>query len=56
MKRKTKKMLLLQQHPSLSDPPNLPGFRELALLEHERKMYPIMFLVIVSLSITVFVF
>ena len=43
MKRKTKRMLL-QQHPSLSDPPNLPGCREVALLEHEWKMYPIMFL------------
>ena len=43
MKRKTRKMLLLQQHPSLSDPPNLPGRREVALLEHEWKMYPIMF-------------
>ena len=35
-KRKTKRMLLLlQQHPSLSDPRNLPGFREVALLEQE---------------------
>ena len=39
-----KKLLLLQQHPSLSDPRNLPGCREVALLEHEWKMYPIMFL------------
>ena len=44
MKRKIKKMLLLLQHPSLSDPPNLPGCREVELLEQERKMYPIMFL------------
>ena len=44
MKRKTRKMLLLQQHPSLSDPRNLPGCREVALLEQEWKMYPIMFL------------
>ena len=44
MKRKTRKMLLLQQHPSLSDPPSLTGCREVALLEHEWKMYPNMFL------------
>ena len=31
-------------HPSLSDPLNLPGCREVALLEHEWKMYPIIFL------------
>ena len=36
--------MLLQQHPSLSDPQNLPGCREVALLEKEWKMYPIMFL------------
>ena len=34
-KRSTRRMLLLQQHPSLSDPPNLPGCREVALLEQE---------------------
>ena len=39
-----REMLLLRQHPSLSDPPNLTGCREVALLEHEWKMYPIMFL------------
>ena len=39
-----KEMLLLQQHPSLSDPPNIPGCREVELLEQEWKMYPIMFL------------
>ena len=39
-----KRMLLLQQHPSLSDPQNLPGCREVALLEQEWKMYQIMFL------------
>ena len=33
MKRKTRRMLLLQQLPSLSDPRNLPGCREIALLE-----------------------
>ena len=50
-KRKTGKMLLLlHQHPSLSDPPNLPGCREVALLEHERKIYPIMFLEICSIK------
>ena len=43
-KRKTRRMLLLQQHPSLSDPRNLPGCREVAHLEQEWKMYPIMFL------------
>ena len=42
--RKTRKVLLLQQHPSLSDPRNLPGCREVAVLEQEWKMYPIMFL------------
>ena len=41
---KTRRMLLLQQHPSLSDPQNLPGCREVALLEQEWTMYPIMFL------------
>ena len=40
MKKKTRKMLLLQQHPSLSDPPNLPGCREVEVLEQEWKMYP----------------
>ena len=30
--------------PSLSDPRNLPGCREVALLGQERKMYPILFL------------
>ena len=39
-----KKMVLLQQHPSRSDPPNLPGCREVEFLEQEWKMYPIMFL------------
>ena len=34
-KRKTRRMLLLQQHPSLSDPRNLPGSSEAALLEQE---------------------
>ena len=34
-KKKTRKMLLLHQHPSLSDPQNLPGYREVALLEQE---------------------
>ena len=34
------------QIPSLSDPQNLPGCREVALLEQEWKMYPIMFLLI----------
>ena len=29
---------------SLSDPRNLPGCREVALLEQEKKLYPIMFL------------
>ena len=43
-KRRTRTMLLLQRHPSLSDPWNLPGCREVALLEQEWKMYPIMFL------------
>ena len=43
-KRNTRGRLLLQQHPSLSDPRNLPGCREVALLEQEWKMYPIMFL------------
>ena len=43
MKRKTRRRLLLQQHPSLSDPRNLPGCREVALLEQEWKMYPNMF-------------
>ena len=42
-KRKTRRMLLLQQHPSLY-PRNLPGCREVALVEHEWKLYPIMFL------------
>ena len=36
-----KKMLLLHQHPSLSDPRNLPGCREVALLEQNWKMYTI---------------
>ena len=37
-KRKTRRMLLfLHQHPSLSDPRNLPGCREVALLEKEKK-------------------
>ena len=46
-KRKTRRMLLLlllHQHPSLSDPQNISGCREVALLEQEWKMYPIMFL------------
>ena len=44
-KRKARRMLLLlHQHPSLSSPPNLPGCREVLLMEHEWKMYPIMFL------------
>ena len=34
MKRKTSRMLL-QQHWSLSDPRNLPGYKEVALLERE---------------------
>ena len=35
-KRKTRRMLLLlYQHPSLSDPRNLPGCRDVALLEQE---------------------
>ena len=34
-KRKTRRMLLLHQHLSLSDPRNLPGCREVALLEQE---------------------
>ena len=38
-----KKMLLFRQHRSLLDPPNLPGCREVKLLEQEWKMYPIMF-------------
>ena len=37
-------LLLLHQHPSLSDPLNLPGCREVELLEQEWKMYPIIFL------------
>ena len=43
-KKKTRRMLLLHQHPSLSDPLNLPGCREVELLGQEWKMYPIMFL------------
>ena len=39
-----RKILLLQQHPSLSDPPNLRGCRKVELLEQEWKMNPIMFL------------
>ena len=35
-KRKTR-MLLLEQHPSLSDPRNFPDCKEVALLEQERK-------------------
>ena len=37
MKKRTRKTLLLQQHPSLSDPPNIPGCREVELLEQEKK-------------------
>ena len=37
LKRKTRRMLL-QQHPSLSDPPNHPGCRKVELLEQEWKM------------------
>ena len=33
-----KEMLLLQQHPILSEPRNLPGCREVALLEQKWKM------------------
>ena len=33
--RKTRRMLLLHQHPSLSDPRNLPGYREVVHLEQE---------------------
>ena len=44
MKRKTRRITLLQQHPSLSDPQNLQGCREVGLLEQEWKMYRIMFL------------
>ena len=43
-KKKTRRMLLLQQHPSLSDQLNLPGCRGVALLERECKMYPNMLL------------
>ena len=40
-KRKTRRMLLLlHQHPSLSDPRNFPGCKEVPLLEQEWKMYP----------------
>ena len=39
-----KGMLLLHQHPSLSDARKLLGCRKVALLEQEWKMYPIMFL------------
>ena len=35
-------MLLLQQQPSLADTRNLPGCREVALLERQKKMYLIM--------------
>ena len=43
-RRKTRRMLLLlHQHPSLSDPRNFPSCKEVALLEQEWKMYPIMF-------------
>ena len=35
MKRKTRKMLLLQQHRNLPDPRNLPDCREVVLLEQE---------------------
>ena len=34
-KRKTRRKLLLQQHPSLSDPRKLPGCREVALWEQD---------------------
>ena len=35
---------MLQEHPSLSDAPNLPGCREVELLEQEWNTYPIIFL------------
>ena len=41
MKRMTRKMLLLQQHPNLR---NLPGCREVELVEQEWKLYPILFI------------
>ena len=41
-KRKTRRMLLLQQHPSLSDPRILPGCKEIVQLEQEKKMFLIM--------------
>ena len=44
-KMKTRRrLLLLHQYPSLSDPRNFPGCREVALLEQDWKMYPILFL------------
>ena len=42
--KKARRMLLIQEVPDLSDPRNLPGCREVELLEQEWKMYPIMFL------------
>ena len=41
-KKKTRRMLLLQQHRSLSDPRNLPGWREVGHFEKEWKMFLIM--------------
>ena len=42
--RKTRRtlLLLLHQHPSLSNPRKLPGCREVALLEQKQKLYLIM--------------
>ena len=34
-KKKTRRLLLLQQHPSLSEPRNLPGCRDVAILDQE---------------------
>ena len=43
-KRKTRRMLLLQQHPCLSDPRNLPNYWKVVFLEQDYKMYPIIFI------------
>ena len=37
-------MLLLQQHPSMPDPRNLPGYKEVTLLEQEYNLFLIMFI------------
>ena len=43
-KRKTRRKHLLHQHSNLSDPWNLPGCREVALLEQEEEVHPTIFL------------